>query len=210
MIFITGDQKKDWIEFFDDEGDKKIGPRIELKLELKDEAGVDVFKILNFEDFLQQAEIYLNINDSDNVLTGIKRSLKENKKIYFSDSLYENNDRETDKSYDTFSGKERVVDMMNLVRDKKLIKTNKNILSGNKMLDKLICSISEIEMIKYESRAEKNKEVTHLLKYFKESNVFSEKINNKLGVLISYCELFQDIDIWYIKHQIKSFKEFNI
>jgi len=79
VIFISEDIKKDWRHIEDQEGDKILGARPELKRELNREAGVENFLIYQIEDFVKKTNEYLDIKIEPKTLKSIKLSLEEDK-----------------------------------------------------------------------------------------------------------------------------------
>jgi len=81
IIFVSGDKKPDWriIEKLD--GEKVLGARTELKLEINNKANVDNFYIFQIEDLLDKTERFLNVKIRQDSLTDIKKTLNENKLI---------------------------------------------------------------------------------------------------------------------------------
>lgn len=79
IIFISGDKKSDWRIIEKLEGDKVLGARTELKMEMKVKANVENFYIFQVEEFLNKTKELLDVDISDESLTDIKKSSKENK-----------------------------------------------------------------------------------------------------------------------------------
>lgn len=79
IIFISGDKKSDWRIIEKLEGDKILGARTELKMEMKLKANVDNFYIFQVEEFLNKTKEILDVEISDDSLTDIKKSSKETK-----------------------------------------------------------------------------------------------------------------------------------
>ncbi|AYR25748.1 PIN-like domain-containing protein [Herbaspirillum rubrisubalbicans] len=61
IIFLTDDDKEDWWQSVRESGPKKIGPRPELREELRREAGVDFFHMYNSATFLTHAKENLKV-----------------------------------------------------------------------------------------------------------------------------------------------------
>lgn len=81
IIFISGDKKPDWRIVEKLNGEKVLGARTELKLEMNNKANVANFYIFQIEDLLDKTEKFLNVQIREDSLTDIKKSLNENKLI---------------------------------------------------------------------------------------------------------------------------------
>ncbi|WP_332485818.1 PIN-like domain-containing protein [Cetobacterium sp.] len=81
IIFISGDKKPDWRIVEKLNGEKVLGARTELKLEMNNKANVANFYIFQIEDLLDKTEKFLNVHIREDSLTDIKKSLNENKLI---------------------------------------------------------------------------------------------------------------------------------
>ena len=62
VVFLTDDNKEDWWMVVESKGPKTIGPRPELIDEIRREAGVDLFHMYSSEQFMKNAEEYLNVH----------------------------------------------------------------------------------------------------------------------------------------------------
>lgn len=76
VIFLTDDEKVDWWESVQVDGIKKIGPRVELREELRREAGVEFFQIYNSESFLRYAKEHLGSAVKQESIDGIAQVLR--------------------------------------------------------------------------------------------------------------------------------------
>lgn len=77
IIFVTDDTKEDWWEVSDT---KTIGPRPELRKEIKSKAGVD-FHMYDGTEFIKWAKEYLEIEVSDEAVEETKKVREEEEKI---------------------------------------------------------------------------------------------------------------------------------
>lgn len=77
VIFVTDDTKEDWWEIVQSNGDKLIGPRLELKSELYKEAQAENLIFYTSENFLKEAKTILNVEINENSLVDIKESVKD-------------------------------------------------------------------------------------------------------------------------------------
>ena len=80
VIFISEDRKEDWRHIEQQNGEKTLGARFELKKELYEEAKVENFLIYQIEEFIKKTDEYLDIKIEKETLTSIKRTL-ENEKV---------------------------------------------------------------------------------------------------------------------------------
>jgi len=115
VIFISEDIKKDWRHIEDQEGDKILGARPELKRELNREAGVENFLIYQIEDFVKKTNEYLDIKIEPKTLKSIKLSLEEDKH----QKSFENKVLEAQKMQELY---ERVADDSALFKAKAKVK----------------------------------------------------------------------------------------
>ena len=79
VIFISEDIKEDWRHIEEQNGDKILGARPELKKELYKKSGVDQFLVYQIQDFMKNTKEYLNIQIEEKTLIDIKTSLDEEK-----------------------------------------------------------------------------------------------------------------------------------
>ncbi len=87
IFFISDDAKEDWWYQVKQNGTKTISPRPELKYEIKNESGVDVFHMYSSESFLKHASEALEVDVSEAELKEI-RSVTKVKKIDFAKNLF--------------------------------------------------------------------------------------------------------------------------
>ncbi len=93
LIFITDDNKEDWWWIINSEGKKTIGVRPELRDELINESGVNLFNAYNFESFLINAKKYLEIEITDEAIDEVREIydldlIKSFNKKFFKDRNY--------------------------------------------------------------------------------------------------------------------------
>jgi hypothetical protein len=69
VMLVTADQKEDW---WWRESGKTLGPHPELAMEIRREAGVELFWIYTSDQFLLQANTYLNANVSSSSIAEVK------------------------------------------------------------------------------------------------------------------------------------------
>ena len=72
IIFVTDERKEDWWWIINEGGLKTIGPRPELRNEIKRTASVDFFYIYTASNFLKYSKDYLNLDVSNNVIEQVK------------------------------------------------------------------------------------------------------------------------------------------
>lgn len=72
IIFITNDQKEDWMRIITSHGKKTISARPELVSEIFKEAGVESFYIYNTNNFLNYSKKYLKTDIQDQTIEDIK------------------------------------------------------------------------------------------------------------------------------------------
>jgi len=77
VIFVTDDTKDDWWEIVQSNGEKLIGPRLELKSELYKEAQAENLIFYTSENFLKEARTILHVAIDDKSLVDIKESVKD-------------------------------------------------------------------------------------------------------------------------------------
>lgn len=79
IIFLTDDEKEDWWQSVKADGPKKIGPRPELREEIKREAGVEFFHMYNSESFLRYAKQIYGAVVQDQSIDEVAGVLRQNR-----------------------------------------------------------------------------------------------------------------------------------
>jgi len=79
VIFLTDDEKEDWWELVKVDGPKKVGPRPELREEIRREAGVEFFHMYNSEAFLRYAKKVLGAKVQQQSIDEVADVLQQNR-----------------------------------------------------------------------------------------------------------------------------------
>lgn len=92
IIFITDDEKEDWIYEIDSGGKKKIGARAELRQEIQKEASIKNFEILSTTKFMELGKASFSLDITNESLNEAEENISFRKKMVSGKNIFKNID----------------------------------------------------------------------------------------------------------------------